>query len=68
VQNSTARTHAQFGILNPQINSLLGRVRHNPLVIADRGFPFWPQIEMFDISLIDDVPESPTFFAPFART
>jgi len=34
------------GILNPQINSLLSRVRHtNTLVIADRGFPFWPMIE-----------------------
>ena len=40
------------GILNPQINSLLGRVRHtNTLVIADRGFPFWPMIETVDISL-----------------
>ena len=28
------------GILNPQLNSLLSRVRHtNLLVIADRGFP-----------------------------
>ena len=45
------------GILNPQINSLLCRVRHtNALVIADRGFPFWPQIETVDISLVDDVP------------
>ena len=45
------------GILNPQINSLLSRVRHtNTLVIADRGFPFWPQIETVDISLVDDVP------------
>jgi D-ribose pyranase len=45
------------GILNPQINSLLSRVRHtNALVIADRGFPFWPQIETVDISLVDDVP------------
>jgi D-ribose pyranase len=45
------------GILNPQINSLLSRVRHtNALVIADRGFPFWPQIETVDVSLIDDVP------------
>ena len=45
------------GILNPQINSLLSRVRHtNTLVIADRGFPFWPQIETIDISLVDDVP------------
>jgi D-ribose pyranase len=45
------------GILNPAINSLLSRVRHtNTLVIADRGFPFWPAIETVDISLIDDVP------------
>jgi D-ribose pyranase len=45
------------GILNPAINSLLSRIRHtNTLVIADRGFPFWPQIETIDISLIDDIP------------
>lgn len=45
------------GILNPQLNSLLSRVRHtNTLVIADRGFPFWPAIETVDISLMDDLP------------
>jgi D-ribose pyranase len=45
------------GILNPQLLSLLARVRHtNVLVIADRGFPFWPEIETVDISLVDDVP------------
>ena len=45
------------GILNPQINSLLARVRHtNMLVISDRGFPFWPMIETVDISLIDGIP------------
>jgi len=45
------------GILNPQILSLLARVRHtNALVISDRGFPFWPMIETVDISLVDDVP------------
>jgi D-ribose pyranase len=45
------------GILNPQILSLLARVRHtNTLVIADRGFPSWPGIETIDISLVDDVP------------
>jgi D-ribose pyranase len=44
-------------ILNPQILSLLARVRHtNALVISDRGFPFWPQLETIDISLMDDVP------------
>jgi D-ribose pyranase len=45
------------GILNPAINSLVSRIRHtNTLVIADRGFPFWPQIETVDISLVDDIP------------
>ena len=45
------------GILNPSILSLLARVRHtNALVISDRGFPFWPQIETVDISLVDNVP------------
>jgi D-ribose pyranase len=45
------------GILNPAINSLLSRIRHtNTLVISDRGFPFWPQIETVDITLIDDIP------------
>jgi len=47
----------RHGILNPHILSLLARTRHtNPLVIADRGFPFWPTIETVDISLVDDVP------------
>lgn len=45
------------GILNPQILSLLARVRHtNALVIADRGFPFWPMIEAVDVSVVDDLP------------
>jgi D-ribose pyranase len=45
------------GILNPHILSLLARIRHtNALVISDRGFPYWPQIETVDISLVDDVP------------
>jgi D-ribose pyranase len=45
------------GILNPHVLSLLARVRHtNALVIADRGFPFWPEIETVDLSLVDDVP------------
>lgn len=44
-------------LLNPQVLSLLARVRHtNSLVLADRGFPFWPQIETVDLSLTDDVP------------
>jgi D-ribose pyranase len=47
----------QTGILNPQLNSLLSRVRHtNTLVIADRGFPFWPQLETIDLALVDDIP------------
>ncbi|MGB7537381.1 MAG: D-ribose pyranase [Anaerolineales bacterium] len=45
------------GILNFQILSLLARVRHtNTLVIADRGFPFWPGVETIDLALVDDVP------------
>ncbi len=45
------------GILNPGIVSLLARVRHtNTVVIADRGFPYWPMIETVDISLVDDIP------------
>jgi len=44
-------------ILNPQLLCLLARVRHtNAIVIADRGFPFWPMIETVDISLMNDVP------------
>jgi D-ribose pyranase len=45
------------GILNPELICLLARIRHtNTLVIADRGFPFWPNVETIDISLVDDIP------------
>jgi D-ribose pyranase len=45
------------GILNPAVNSLLSRVRHtNTLVIADRGFPSWPHLEIVDLALVDDIP------------
>lgn len=45
------------GILNPNVLSLLARIRHtNMLVISDRGFPFWPMIETVDLSLVDDIP------------
>jgi D-ribose pyranase len=45
------------GILNPDILHLLARVRHtNRLVIADRGFPYWPEVETVDISLVDGIP------------
>jgi D-ribose pyranase len=45
------------GILNPALLELLARIRHtNTLVIADRGFPYWPQLETVDLSLVDDVP------------
>ena len=45
------------GILNPALLDLLARIRHtNTLVIADRGFPFWPQIETVDLSLVDGIP------------
>ncbi|HON06941.1 MAG TPA: RbsD/FucU domain-containing protein [Verrucomicrobiota bacterium] len=45
------------GILNPQINNLLSRFRHtNTIVISDRGFPFWKEIETIDITLVDNIP------------
>ncbi len=45
------------GILNPALLSLLARVRHtNTVVVSDRGFPFWPEIETVDISLVDGLP------------
>lgn len=44
-------------VLNPHLLSLLARVRHtNALVIADRGFPFWPEVETVDLSLMNDIP------------
>ena len=52
------------GLLNPQLLALLARVRHtNSLVIADRGFPFWPGIETVDLSLVDGVPTVLQVFA-----
>jgi len=45
------------GILNPDILNLLAKFRHtNTIAIADRGFPFWPQVPTVDISLVDDIP------------
>jgi len=56
------------GILNPAINSLLSRIRHtNTLVIADRGFPYWPQLETVDISLVDDIPRVLDVFEALSR-
>ncbi|HEX4119889.1 MAG TPA: RbsD/FucU family protein [Verrucomicrobiae bacterium] len=47
----------KFGILNPALASLLCRFRHtNWIVIADRGFPYWPGLETVDISLTDNIP------------
>jgi D-ribose pyranase len=47
----------KYGILNPALASLLCRFRHtNWIVIADRGFPFWPDLETVDISLTDNIP------------
>jgi D-ribose pyranase len=47
----------QKGFLNPDILSLIARVRHtNTLVIADWAFPYWPEIETVDISLTRGVP------------
>jgi len=45
------------GIINPQILSLIARVRHTGLlVIADAAFKSWPQVETVDVSLVKGVP------------
>ncbi len=45
------------GILNPHINNLLSRFRHtNTIVISDRGFPFWKEVETIDITVVDNIP------------
>jgi D-ribose pyranase len=45
------------GIVNPHVLSLLSRIRHtNSLVISDVAFPFWPMIEIVDLSLVRGVP------------
>lgn len=47
----------QSGVINPQLLSLISRIRHtNTIVIADYAFPFWPQIETVDLSLVPGVP------------
>ncbi|MGC6427644.1 MAG: RbsD/FucU domain-containing protein [Akkermansiaceae bacterium] len=47
----------QNGILNPQINDLLARIRHtNTLVISDWAFPYWNEIEVVDITLTRGIP------------
>ena len=48
------------GIINPQLNHLLCRIRHtNALVIADAAFPFWPEIETVDLALVRGIPTIP---------
>lgn len=45
------------GIINPALAALLCRFRHtNWLVVADRNFPSWREVETVDISLDDDIP------------
>jgi D-ribose pyranase len=47
----------QQGILNPDVNHLLSRIRHtNTLVIADWAFPYWNEIEVIDLSLTKGIP------------
>jgi len=47
----------KHGLLNSNVLELLGRFRHtNTIVIADRGFPSWPQVPTIDLSLTDDIP------------
>ncbi len=47
----------QKGILNPEVNHLLSRIRHtNTLVIADWAFPSWVELEMVDLALARGIP------------
>ena len=47
----------QEGILNPQLNYLLSRIRHtNTLVIADWAFPYCNDVEIVDLSLTRGIP------------
>jgi D-ribose pyranase len=47
----------QTRILNPAVLHLVSRIRHtNTLVIADYAFPYWPEIETVDLTLVKDVP------------
>lgn len=48
----------QEGILNPDLNRLLSRVRHtNTLVIADWAFPSWKEVETVDLALCRGIPK-----------
>lgn len=56
------------GILNPALLELLARFRHtNTIVIADRGFPFWPQVPTIDLSLAENIPTVRQVLALIAR-
>jgi D-ribose pyranase len=44
-------------VLNLEIKTVLANLRTSEtVVIADRGFPFWPGLHTIDLSLIDDIP------------
>lgn len=44
-------------VLNLEIKTVLANLcASETVVIADRGFPFWPGLLTIDLSLIDDIP------------
>lgn len=48
------------GIINPDLLSLIARIRHtNTVVISDAAFPFWPEIETVDLTLVRGIPTIP---------
>jgi D-ribose pyranase len=56
----SARGILRSGLLNPQLLSLLARIRHtNTLVIADAMFPSWTGLETVDLALVYGVPAVP---------
>ncbi|MFT4688383.1 MAG: RbsD/FucU domain-containing protein [Verrucomicrobiia bacterium] len=53
-------------ILNPRLLDLLSRIRHtNTLVICDYAFPFWPELEIVDLTLTKGIPSIPQVLEAF---
>ena len=64
-----SRRNFQLSITENPYATLLSRVRRtNIVVIADRGFPFWPTVETIDILLVDDVPRFSRYRVLCSRT
>lgn len=48
------------GIINPDLLSLISRIRHtNTVVISDAAFPYWSMMETVDLTLVRGIPTIP---------